>query len=79
MASIDKAKELLGYNPKFSIEQGLEALLRKPTQEPIPKNWTGPYMVKEPIDPWGNPYKYIYPTLYMSISLSVHQFIGSSF
>ena len=44
-----------------SAEQGLNALLVKPSSEPVPNNWNGPYLEKPPIDPWGNPYKYRYP------------------
>ncbi|MDH5638384.1 MAG: type II secretion system major pseudopilin GspG, partial [Nitrospinota bacterium] len=43
-------------------EQGLKALLEKPTIEPIPKNWkTGGYLDFLPIDPWGNEFVYLYP------------------
>lgn len=45
-----------------SSEQGLEALVTKPTANPIPRNWrsTG-YIDQVPMDPWGNPYLYISP------------------
>ena len=42
-------------------EQGLNALLTKPSSEPVPNNWNGPYIEKPPVDPWGNPYKYTCP------------------
>lgn len=42
-------------------QQGLEALIRKPTASPAPKNWNGPYLEKEPIDPWGRKYQYEFP------------------
>lgn len=43
-------------------EQGLQALREKPTREPIPRNWRGPYLKKEvPLDPWGRPYLYRSP------------------
>lgn len=48
-----------GFYP--TTEQGLNALLTKPTTPPIPPNWRGPYLKKKPIDPWGNPYVYICP------------------
>lgn len=41
--------------------QGLEALMKKPSSSPIPKNWNGPYIEKRPIDPWGEPYEYQSP------------------
>ena len=41
--------------------QGLEALLNKPTMAPVPANWNGPYLEKEPTDPWGRRYQYQHP------------------
>jgi general secretion pathway protein G len=43
-----------------SAEQGLDALVHKPTGGPIPTNWK-PYLEKLPSDPWGHPYQYINP------------------
>ena len=49
-----------GFFP--TTEQGLGALLKKPTTEPIPRqNWNGPYLERLPTDPWGKPYKYQSP------------------
>ena len=40
-------------------EQGLEALVTRPANEP---NWNGPYLKKAiPNDPWGRPYVYRLP------------------
>jgi general secretion pathway protein G len=44
-----------------STEQGLAALLSKPSSEPVPQNWNGPYLEKKALDPWGNEYQYRYP------------------
>jgi len=45
-----------------TTEQGLEALVKKPTIPPIPTNWQGPYLQKKiPKDPWGHPYIYKCP------------------
>ena len=45
-----------------TTEQGLAALVEKPTIDPIPRNWKqGGYLEKIPEDPWGNPYKYLNP------------------
>nr|WP_269450436.1 type II secretion system major pseudopilin GspG [Thermosulfidibacter takaii] len=47
-----------------TTEQGLEALIHKPTIPPIPKNYReGGYLDtnKVPKDPWGNPYIYRSP------------------
>jgi general secretion pathway protein G len=41
--------------------QGLKALEEKPTTSPVPQNWNGPYIEREPLDPWGNPYQYTSP------------------
>ncbi len=48
-------------NQRFpSSEQGLNALILKPTTEPVPGNWK-PYLDKLPSDPWGRPYQYLNP------------------
>jgi len=39
-------------------DQGLEALVNKPSGAPEPKNWKQ-YMQRLPKDPWGEPYQYI--------------------
>lgn len=47
-----------------TTDQGLSALVEKPTIEPIPRNWKeGGYLErgKVPLDPWRNPYVYISP------------------
>lgn len=44
-----------------TAEQGLQALVSKPTSGPIPQNWK-PYLDKAvPKDPWGTPYQYLNP------------------
>jgi len=43
-----------------TAEQGLQALIVKPTSGPIPPNWK-PYLEKLPNDPWGRPYQYLNP------------------
>jgi general secretion pathway protein G len=42
--------------------QGLQALVQKPSTDPIPPNWR-PYLDKLPNDPWGHPYQYLNPGL----------------
>jgi general secretion pathway protein G len=45
-----------------TTEQGLQALVTKPTIDPIPTNWkSGGYLEKLPKDPWGNAYVYLNP------------------
>ncbi len=48
-----------GFFP--STEQGLDALLTKPTTDPAPENWNGPYLERSPVDSWGRPYQYESP------------------
>ncbi|WP_323844158.1 type II secretion system major pseudopilin GspG [Microbulbifer magnicolonia] len=44
-----------------SSDQGLQALVAKPSGFPEAKNWVEPYLKKAPKDPWGNEYQYISP------------------
>lgn len=45
-----------------SSQQGLEALVSKPSGDPPPRNWKpGGYINSLPTDPWGNPYQYVNP------------------
>ncbi len=49
-----------GFYP--STEQGLQALVKKPTTGREPKHYrSGGYIEKIPRDPWGNPYIYRCP------------------
>ena len=41
-----------------STEEGLQALLTQPSGAP---NWKGPYMERNPADPWGKDYQYLMP------------------
>jgi general secretion pathway protein G len=40
--------------------QGLEALVRRPSTEPLPRRWVQ-LMERVPLDPWGEPYLYRNP------------------
>jgi general secretion pathway protein G len=45
-----------------TTEQGLAALQEKPSRDPAPLNWRGPYLKRSiPTDPWGKPYVYRSP------------------
>jgi general secretion pathway protein G len=47
-----------------STEQGLGALVERPTLPPVPANWKpGGYLERLPRDPWGHPYQYLNPGL----------------
>ena len=53
-----------------STEQGLEALVMKPTTGVIPRNWKEEgYLDKVPKDPWGNPFVYLSPGLHKEFDL----------
>ncbi|HZW60265.1 MAG TPA: type II secretion system major pseudopilin GspG [Woeseiaceae bacterium] len=44
-----------------TTEQGLQALVTRPS-DPTIKNWkSGGYLDRLPKDPWGNPYQYLNP------------------
>ncbi|MES2488464.1 type II secretion system major pseudopilin GspG [Stenotrophobium rhamnosiphilum] len=45
-----------------NTQQGLEALVTRPSGDPQPKNYKqGGYIKSLPKDPWGNPYQYLSP------------------
>jgi len=51
-----------------STEQGLQALVTKPTTGSIPNGWKG-YLDKLPQDPWHNPYQYANPGVHGEIDV----------
>ncbi|MFN3322774.1 MAG: type II secretion system major pseudopilin GspG [Bryobacteraceae bacterium] len=58
MTAIGSYKLDTGTYP--TTEQGLQALRVRPQNVP---QWQGPYLPKEiPLDPWGRPYVYRYPS-----------------
>ena len=45
-----------------STDQGLEALVQRPSGQPEAPNWrSGGYVDRLPRDPWGRPYQYLHP------------------
>jgi general secretion pathway protein G len=49
-------------NSRFpTTEQGLQALVSKPTSGPAANGWRSGYLDKVPKDSWGNPYQYMAP------------------
>jgi len=53
-----------------STEQGLDALVNKPTTEPLPPNWKGGgYLDRLPKDPWGSPYQLLNPGVHGEIDV----------
>jgi len=56
-----------------TTDQGLQALVTKPSGSPEPKNWNKEgYLPKKPLDPWGNDYIYISPGAHGAFDLSSH-------
>ncbi len=52
-----------------TTDQGLEALVKKPSS-PEPPNWKeGGYVDRLPIDPWKQPYQYLSPGAHGSIDI----------
>lgn len=59
-AALDMYKLDNGSYP--STQQGLEALVEKPSGNPQPRNWNQDgYLKRLPVDPWGNAYLYLAP------------------
>lgn len=64
IASVMQALKLYKLdNQRYpTTEQGLQALVSKPGSPPVPPNWkSSGYLDKLPLDPWGNPYQYLFP------------------
>ena len=51
-----------------SAEQGLAALVVRPTIEPTPSNWKS-YVDKLPNDPWNRPYQYLNPGIHGEVDV----------
>lgn len=54
-----KSYEMVNFNFPTTA-QGLEALVDKPTAQPLPRRWQQ-LMKSVPLDPWGMPYQYLNP------------------
>ncbi len=53
-----------------TTDQGLEALVEKPTSAPEPRQWkAGGYLDRVPLDPWKNPYQYLSPGVHGTIDI----------
>ena len=53
-----------------STEQGLGALVTKPSTQPIPPNWkSGGYLDRLPKDPWGHDYQFLNPGVHGEIDV----------
>lgn len=53
-----------------TTDQGLDALVTKPSVSPEPRNYRNDGYVKRlPNDPWGNPYQYVSPGEHGSVDV----------
>ena len=72
IASLAQALKLYRLDNKRypSTEQGLQALVSRPAQTPVPDNWKGGgYVERLPLDPWGKAYQYLNPGLHGEIDI----------
>src|SRR5258706_14024719 len=57
-----------GFYP--ATDQGLAALVQRPTTPPVPGNWKqGGYLERLPKDPWGGDYQYLQPGLHGEVDV----------
>lgn len=70
MASLHQALKLyrIDHMRYPTAEQGLQALVEKPSTAPIPSQWK-PYVSKLPKDPWGQPYLYLNPGIVNEVDI----------
>ena len=64
ISSIENALSLYKLDNGFypTTNQGLAALVKKPTTNPVPGNYSPDgYLKKVPVDPWSQPYHYMHP------------------
>lgn len=72
IASVMQALKLYKLdNQRYpATEQGLQALVSKPSSPPVPTNWkSSGYLDKLPLDPWGNPYQYLFPGIHSELDV----------
>ncbi len=75
--AISSALELYRLDNGFypSTEQGLEALVSRPDNDPIPANWNSDgYLKRLPKDPWGHAYQYEIPGVKNTGSFDLYSF-----
>jgi len=68
--AIENALQLYKLDNGFypSTDQGLMALVVKPSTPPVPRHWKK-YLKQMPLDPWGKPYQYINPGEHADIDI----------
>lgn len=55
-----KSYERNNFGKPPTQEQGLQALVERPTSGAVPKRWRA-YLEEPMLDPWGNEYQYRFP------------------
>ncbi len=81
IAAISSAVELYRLdNFRYpTTEQGLAALVNRPTSEPAPANYaTNGYIDRLPVDPWGQPYQYLEPGVHGQFDVFTYGADGAS-
>ena len=70
IASLNQALKLYKLdNQRYpTTDQGLKALVEKPTTGPAASGWKS-YIDKLPKDPWGNDYQYLSPGLHGEVDV----------
>ena len=59
---MDRPDEARKVAAKQDIATLVQALVAKPSLNPVPQNWkAGGYLDRLPKDPWGHPYLYLSP------------------
>jgi general secretion pathway protein G len=72
IATISQALKLYKLdNQRYpTTEQGLQALIQKPTSGPGANGWkAGGYLERLPKDPWGNAYQYLSPGVHGEVDV----------
>lgn len=72
ISAIMQAMKLYRLDNNFypTTDQGLQALVQRPTTQPLPPNWkSGGYLERLPKDPWGHDYLYLSPGLHGEIDV----------
>lgn len=58
-----------------TTEQGLQSLISKPTSQPEPMNWNGPYVKPTKfLDPWNNQYVYESPSTHEGYDYNLYSY-----
>jgi len=72
IAAIVQALKLYRLDNGFypTTDQGLGALVQRPTTQPVPSNWKqGGYLERVPKDPWGGDYQFLSPGVHGEIDV----------